>query len=217
MIRSILRVGIPSCIESGMFQIGKILVSRIFTFFGTAAIAANAISGSINSLTFMPANAFGIAMLTLVGQSIGAKDYESAKRFTSKLMKLTYATVLGFSLITLLFINRIIGIFNLSAEAQTIAKSLLLIHCIMSPIAWPLSFTLPNALRAAGDARYCMIVAVASMWIIRVLLAYVLAYFFSSMGPICVWIAMVADWCLRGVLFGNRWHSGKWREKAVIE
>ncbi|MDR3343102.1 MAG: MATE family efflux transporter, partial [Treponema sp.] len=197
MIRSILHVGIPSGLESSMFQIGKILVSRIFTTFGTATIAANAISGSINAVTFMPANAVALALLTIVGQCVGAGDYGATRRNTAKLLKLTYTTVIGFSMITFIFMDPILGIFKLSPEARTIAKGFLWVHCIMAPLSWPASFTLPNALRAAGDVRYCMLVAILSMWAIRVSAAYILAYPIG-LGPIGVWIAMVSDWCVRG-------------------
>jgi putative MATE family efflux protein len=215
MIRNILNVGVPSGLESSMFQVGKILVSRIFTTFGTAAIAANAISGAINSFSFMPANAFGIAMITIVGQSVGAKDYGAARRHTATLIKLSYITITASSIAILIFMMPVIRVFGLSAESQSIARSLLLVHCIMSPIAWPVSFTLPNALRAAGDARYCMWVAVASMWIVRVVFAYLLAYTFG-MGPIGVWVAMVADWCVRGLFYAVRWKRGRWQTKSVI-
>jgi putative MATE family efflux protein len=216
IIKNILRVGIPSGLESSMFQVGKVLVSRIFTTFGTAAIAANAVSGAINSFTFMPGNGFGIAILTIAGQCAGAKDFESAKYLTGKLMKLAYATVAGFSLIILLTMGYIVDLFNLSPEAAQIAKQLLLIHCIASPLSWPSSFTLPNALRAAGDVRYCMVVSVSSMWIVRVSFAYLFAYVFQ-MGPIGVWLAMVSDWCVRAVFFVFRWRGGKWQTKTVIQ
>jgi putative MATE family efflux protein len=216
IIKSILRVGVPSGLESSMFQVGKILVSRIFTTFGTASIAANAVSGAINSFTFMPGNGFGIAILTIAGQCAGAKDFESARYLTGKLMKLTYATVAGFSAIILLTMEPVIGLFDLSPEAALIAKHFLIIHCIISPLSWPSSFTLPNALRAAGDVRYCMVVAVASMWIVRVSFAYLFAYAFH-MGPIGAWIAMVSDWCVRAVFFTSRWRSGRWRIKTVIQ
>jgi putative MATE family efflux protein len=215
MIRSILNVGIPSGIESSMFQVGKIMVSRIFATFGTAAIAANAITGSINSVSFMPSNAFAMAMVTIVGQCVGAGDYDAAKRNTLKLMKLSYGTVLGFSIIVVIFMDSIIDIFNLSPEAHAFAKQFLLVHCIMAPISWPASFTLPNALRAAGDARYCMVVSAISMWTIRVSLAYILVYLFG-MGPISVWISMTLDWCLRGGCYLRRWQKGLWKGKAVI-
>jgi putative MATE family efflux protein len=215
-IKNILRVGIPSGLESSMFQIGKVLVSRIFTTFGTAAIAANAVSGAINSFTFMPGNGFGVAVLTIAGQCAGAKDFESAKYLTGKLMKLAYATVAGFSLIILLTRESIISLFGLSPEAALIAKNFLLIHCIMSPLSWPSSFTLPNALRATGDVRYCMVVSIASMWIVRVSFAYLFAYAFH-MGPIGAWIAMVSDWCVRAVFFIIRWRNGIWQTKTVIQ
>jgi putative MATE family efflux protein len=215
IIRSILNVGVPSGLESSMFQAGKILVSRIFTTFGTAAIAANAVSGVINSFSFMPANAFAIAMLTIVGHCTGAGDYGNARGYTGKLMKWTYMTVIGFSLATVVFMDPIIGVFNLSPEARRIARQLLWVHCIMSPIAWPASFTLPNALRAAGDSRYCMIVATISMWSIRVIASYLLAYVFKA-GPVGVWIAMTADWCLRGFCYVRRWRLGRWQDKRVI-
>jgi putative MATE family efflux protein len=215
MIRSILNVGIPSGLESSMFQIGKILVSRIFTTFGTAAIAANAIAAVINSFSFMPAQAFAIAILTIVGQCVGGGDYEGAKRHTAKLMKLTYGSVLLLNIGIIFLMNPLVGIFRLTEEASQIAKAFLWVHCVMAPISWSASFILPNALRAAGDARYCMIVATISMWAIRVSAAYLLAYPLGF-GPVGVWYAMVADWCLRGACYTLRWKNGRWREQAVI-
>jgi putative MATE family efflux protein len=215
MIRSILKVGIPNGVESSMFQTGKILVSRIFTTFGTAAIAANAITASITAFSFMPAHAFALAMLTIIGQCAGAADYQAAKKLTAKLMKLIYGSVFVLSMITIVFMDNLLGIFHLSPEAQTIAKQLLLIHCVMAPISWPISFSLPNALRASGDVRYCMIVATVSMWLVRVLSSYLLAYPLGF-GPAGVWYAMVADWCVRGLFYSLRWKSGKWQSKQVI-
>ncbi|MHB9292067.1 MATE family, multidrug efflux pump [Hollandina sp. SP2] len=215
LIRSILQVGIPSGLESSLFQIGKILVSRIFTSFGTAAIAANAISGVINSFSFMPANAFAMAILTIVGQCVGAADYGSARSNTAKLLKLTYGSVLFFSVLTFIFVDPILSIFHLSPEAYELAKGFLCIHCIVAPVSWPASFTLPNALRAAGDARYCMVVASLSMWLIRVSAAYILAYPIG-LGALGVWYAMVSDWCVRGICYAWRWRHGRWQDKRVL-
>ncbi|MDR1352690.1 MAG: MATE family efflux transporter [Treponema sp.] len=215
MVRSILKVGIPSCLENSMFQIGKIMASRIFTSFGTAAIAANAIAAVINSFTFMPAQAFGMAMLTVVGQCVGAGDYSAAKRNAGKLMKSSYGSVFLLSVLTALLMNPVLNAFGLTEEAARIAVILLWIHIISTPVSWPASFILPNALRAAGDARYCMISAGISMWAVRVLFSYILAYPFG-MGPPGVWIAMVLDWCFRAVCYVLRFRSGKWKEKRVI-
>ena len=216
MVRNILNVGIPSGLESSMFQIGRLLTQRIFTTFGTAAIAGNAIASVINAFSFMPGMAYGMALLTVVGQCIGAGDYKAARKNTMKIMQLSYATIVVTNLLIYIFMEPIIGIFHLSGEAHRYAKIFLQVHCVSMVIGLPPSFVLPNALRAAGDARYVMIVATVSMWTIRVSAAYILCYI-VKIGPIGVWLAMGGDFVGRGASYILRWRSGKWQNKRVIE
>ena len=111
--------------------------------------------------------------------------------------------------------DQIIGIFNLSQQAHNMCVLFLRIHCITSTLFWCPSFVLPNALKAAGDARYVMIVAACSMWLVRVCSAFVLA-FPLGLGPAAVWAAMGADFLFRGIFFTKRWLSNRWIEKKVI-
>jgi len=215
MIKRILNIGIPSGLETSMFQIGKILITRIFTAFGTAAIAANAVSGTINSIAFMPGSGFGMGLLIIVGQCIGAGDYLAAKRFTKKIMILSYITYFAININIFIFMNPIVSAFNLSDEAFRLCLLFLKIHCVTSTLFWCPSFVLPNALKAAGDARYIMIVAAGTMWIVRVCSAYFLA-FTLGMGPAAVTVAMGADFLFRGIFFTRRWLSNKWIDKKVI-
>jgi putative MATE family efflux protein len=216
MIHTILNVGIPGGLESSMFQIGRLLTQRIFPVFGTAAMAGNAIASVINSFSFMPGMAFGMAMLTIVGQCVGARDYGAAKKETAKLMKLAYVTLFIIGALIYIFMDPLIQLFSLSPGAREMAKSFLRIHCISMAIGWPMSFALPNALRAAGDARYVMIVATASMWLVRVSAAYILTYAFG-IGPLAVWLAMGLDFICRGSFYLARWLGGRWEKMKVIE
>ena len=215
MIKNILNVGIPSGLESSMFMIGKLLTQRIFAVFGTAAIAANAIASLINSFSFMPGNAFGIALLTVVGQCIGAGDYQAVKKQTFKIMKIAFITIFCMSSITYIFMEPLVSLFTLSPEAHETAKSILRVHCISMAFGWAMSFALPNALRAAGDARYVMIAASLSMWIVRVCSSYLFS-FTLGFGPLGVWLAMGADFFVRGTCYLTRWLGGKWQGKQVI-
>jgi putative MATE family efflux protein len=215
MIRNILNVGIPSGLESSMFQLGRLLTQRIFPLFGTAAMAGNAIAGVINSFSFQPGMAYGMALVTIVGQCVGAADFRAARKETARIMRLTYITLVVISGAVLLFLDPLISLFSLSAEAHEYARVFLQIHCISMMIGWPLSFALPCALRAAGDARYVMIVATISMWTVRVSLAYILV-FALDMGPLGVWLAMGADFLSRGSCYLVRWLRGKWQTKRVI-
>jgi putative MATE family efflux protein len=215
-VRSILNVGIPSGLESSMFMVGRLLTQRIFTSFGTMAMAANAIAGVVNSFSFMPGTAFGIALLTVVGQCVGAGDYAGARRQTARIMKLCYLTIFVISAFIFLFTEPLLNLFSLSAEGHELAKSFLGVHCISMAIGWSMSFALPNALRAAGDAKYVMAAAMISMWTVRVSAAYFLT-FVIGMGPIGVWLAMGGDFIVRGSCYLTRWIGGKWQEKKVIE
>lgn len=215
MIKRILNIGIPSCLESSMFQVGKILVTRIFTMFGTVAIAANAVASNINSLAFMPGSGYGMGLLIIAGQFIGAGNYAEVKRYTKKIMSYSYLTYFIINVNVLIFMNPIIGIFNLSPEAHLMCATFLKIHCVTSTLFWCTSFVLPNVLKAAGDARYVMIVAICTMWVIRVCSAFILA-FPLGIGPAAVYVAMGADFLFRGIFFTIRYARGRWKEKRVI-
>ena len=215
MMKNIFNVGIPGALESSMFMIGKLLTQRIFVAFGRSAMAANAIAGVINSLSFMPGSAFGIAIMVVVGQCVGAGDYTAAKKQAAKILKLAHVFLFGMSTLTFIFMEQLVSLFNLSPEAHELAMSFLRIHCISMALGWSMSFILPSALRAAGDARYVMIIAIISMWTVRVSAAYFFV-FALGLGPLGVWIAMGADFAVRGVSYFLRWIRGKWQEKRVI-
>jgi putative MATE family efflux protein len=215
IIKSILYVGIPNGVESSMFQVGKIMVSRIFTSFGTAAIAANAIATVINSFSYMPGNAFGLGLLTVVGQCVGAGNNGAAKKYTARIMKWGYLVLALINGSVLLFMNGIVGIFDLGPQTVRLLKSYLWIHCVAAPLFWAPAFILPNALRAAGDVRYCMILSSVTMWIVRITTSYILAYSLG-IGPTAVWYAMGTDFFVRGLFFISRWMNGRWQGKKVI-
>jgi len=215
MIKRILNVGIPSGLETSMFQVGKILITRIFTTFGTAAIAANAVAATINSIAFMPGSGYGMGLLIIAGQCIGAGDYAGTKRYTKKVMIIAYITYLFININVVLFMNQIVGVFNLSEEARRLCVIFLRIHCVTSTLFWCPSFVLPNSLKAAGDARYVMVVAASTMWLVRVCSAYLMA-FPLGLGPMAVTIAMGADFLFRGIFFTWRWKNGRWMGKRVI-
>ena len=130
-------------------------------------------------------------------------------------MKMAYIAIFIISVLIFIFMEPLVSLFRLSGEAHEMAKTFLRVHCISMAIGWPMSFALPNALRAAGDSRFVMIAASVSMWTVRVSAAYLLTFIFG-MGPLGVWLAMGADFITRGSAYYLRWVRGKWQEKRVI-
>jgi putative MATE family efflux protein len=214
MIKRILRIGIPNGLENSVFQIGKILVQGIVAGLGTAAITANSIAATIGNFGILPGMAMSLALITVVGRCIGAGDYEGVKYYTHKLMKYTYIIMVVLNLVLLFMLPLIIRIYNLSDETSEMTRQLMTYHCFLAMLIWPLSFTLPSALRAANDVKFTMWTSMISMWVWRILFSYLLAITFG-LGVLGIWIAMTIDWLFRSICFVLRFRRGKYREASV--
>ena len=215
LIKSILGIGIPNGIENSMFQLGKIVVLSLIATFGTGAIAANAAANTMIAFNVLPGMSIGLAMLTVIGRCAGAGRLEEAKAFAWKLVRVTYACMLVVDTTLLIFGRRILSVYNLQSENAELAWRMLFCHGFSGIFIWPLAFTLPNALRALNDAKFTMIASMLSMWIVRVGFSYILAWT-TRLGPLSVWIAMVADWVARAVVFTVRFRREKWKAKAML-
>lgn len=215
VIKRILHIGVPNSLENSVFQIGKILVQGLIASFGTAAIAGNAVANTLAGLEVIPGSAIGLAMITVVGQCVGANDYNEAKKYTIKLMKTAYFIMFFLNITVILFSKQIVSIYQLPADSSSIALQLMIYHSVACAIIWPASFTLPNALRAANDVKFTMVTSIASMWIFRIVFSYILGKYFG-LGVLGVWIAMTIDWTFRAVCFTVRFIKGKWKLHAFV-
>ena len=183
--------------------------------FGTASIAANACAMTVEQLAYMPGSAMGLAMTTVVGQCVGANAYPQARKYTKKLILTAYVFLWILNIVILFVAPLIAGYYNLSAEAYGMAVTVIRYHSVCCMMIWPLAFTLPNAMRSAGDARFTMSVGVLSMWIGRIAMAYLIGVYLG-VGLLGVWIAQTLDWVIRSVFYVVRFHGHKWEEKSLV-
>lgn len=209
VIKRIMQIGIPTGIDNVIFQVGKILVQSLVVSFGTAAIAANAIVGMVAGCVYIPGNAVGITFLTVVGQLVGAGDYKSAKKYIIKLVSISIILMAIFNIIILFANHDLVAVYHLSPEGTRMAEQVIAYHSVAAILLWSLAFTLPNALRAADDTQYTMVVSILSMWVFRVGLSYLFGQN-MGMGLLGVWVAMSVDWVFRAACFIYRIASGKW-------
>jgi putative MATE family efflux protein len=214
-IRDILKVGIPSGIDAGMFQLGRLIMQSLIATFGTVSIAANAVFGQIFMIIMIPGGAISMALITVVGQCVGANDYPQAISYTKRLVKYSYIATASLCVIAYIFANPLLGLFNLSPEALSLSYTVLIYTFIFTAFLHPLAFSLPNALRASGDVNFTLITSISSMWIVRICMAYILEYTFR-LGLMSVWFAMYADWFVRAIAYTWRFESGKWKTKRVV-
>lgn len=215
LLKKILYIGIPNGLENSMFQLGKILVLSIVTGFGTASIAANAVSNNIATFAVLPGMSMGFALLTVGAQCVGANDFEQVHYYTKKLMKVAYLSLIVINIVLMILLPFIIQAYGLSAEASGYARKILVYHSICVVTIWPLSFSLPNTLRAAADVRFTMLLAIVSMWVFRIGFSILLGVYLDW-GVFGVWVAMTIDWVFRSICFTVRYVRGKWQHQALV-
>lgn len=215
IVKRILFIGIPSGIENGIFQLGRVLVVSIIAAFGTSQIAANGVANSLDSMGCIVGQAMSLAMITLIGRCVGAGEEGQVRYYTKKLLGETYFYTAVINSIILLLLPWILQIYGLGEETTRLSYILVMIHDGMAIFLWPASFVLPNMLRACNDVKYTMVVSIFSMITFRIGFSYVFGVHMGWMA-VGVWAAMVIDWVFRVLCFVGRYLAGTWRKKCGL-
>lgn len=215
IIRRILAIGVPFGIENGMFYFGRLLVLSLVSTFGTAAIAANSVGGTIVSFQALPGMAIGLGLTVVVARCAGANDYEQARYYTKKIIRMIYLSQIISSLVILALLPAILNAYHLSEAADHLTTRIVWSHAIAMMLIWPLGNTLPVVFRASGDAAYPMKISMFTMVFCRIALAYALVYGLH-MDMFATWIAIYCDWLVKGMIFVWRYINGKWTKFHTI-
>jgi len=216
IMKRVMRIGSANGLENGLFQLGRVLISSLVATFGTVSIAAFSVSNTLCNLGWSIICSFGTVLLTVVGQCIGANEPEQAKYYTRRISN--FALLLNAVLFGLIFLLRypLVSLFSFGPEALEASAYYTGFGAIIAICAfYAYSFVPISSYRAAGDVRFTVVLAVSSMFIFRIGLAYLLGGWFH-MGLTGVWLAMGADWLCRSCFNVYRYFSGKWLTKKVI-
>ena len=212
-VRSIFAISLPSAAESAMFSFGILALSGFAFRLGTAPGAAHQIVNQVESLSFLPCIAFSGAASALVGQALGMGDPQRATRsgWVAVRMAVLWSTTAGIAFMVVP--QLLLGVFTNDERVVQAGVGALAIVGIAQP-AQALIFTLGGALRGAGDTRFPLIATVVNWFVVRLPLAYVLA-FPLGLGLAGVWAGIAADYFVRAGLLAWRFNSGAWQRVRV--
>ncbi len=211
ILKPVLYIGVPAGLDSIVFNGGKLLVQTLVTSLGTAALAANSIANSFNTLVNVPGNAMAIISVTVVGHYAGAGLKDDVNRIMKKLNLYAMALLGVVSAVTIPFTSQILKLYQPTTEVMNLAVNVTHLTLICLPLFWPAAFATAAGLRSTGDVGYVTVVSISSMWIVRVFCAYLLVDFLN-LGLMGVWIAWCGDWVVRGAFFWGRVFSRKYEK-----
>lgn len=208
-------IGLPFAAEQLFFNGGKLLTQTFIVQLGTLSITVNAISNSLSLLFQVGGSTLSVAIVTVVGQCIGRREIDDARKFIRSFLWLSCAFFVVITAVLLAIFPSLVGLYNPPSEIVPDIFQLIIIISVAQPLFWSLSFILPSAMRAAGDSTFISIVSLLTMWLFRVILGYILGITLQF-GLVGVWIAMVAEWGIRGAVFYMRFRGDKWYRHKLV-
>lgn len=213
VIKRMMNVGIPSMVEQLIMRGGNLLYTRIVSSLGTFAYAAHVIAMNVESLSFMPGFGFGVAATTLIGQRLGAKQPQLAKRSGYESAKIGIVFMGAVGLLLFVFPQVFVRLYTDDAAVAPLAAAVLRIVAISEPFL-AIAFVFAGGLRGAGDTRWVMMITGSSVWILRLGLAYLLTIYLGW-GLYGAWIAMTVEAIVRSILVWLRFRAGHWQRLKV--
>ncbi len=207
-----MRIGLPSAVQQTLVAMGFMALQRIVNGFGTDAVAAYTAAGRLDSFAAMPAMNFSMALVTFVGQNLGAGKPERVKKGFLATLLMSGAIALATTLVMVFFKVPLIRMFNADPAVVEIGSRYLLIVGSFY-ILFSTMFVSGSVPRGAGDTVFPMLVTLLSLWVVRVPLSVFLS---RSLGTDGVWWSMPIAWGLGAALNTAYYLTGRWRRMSLV-
>ena len=210
-LRNAARIALPMAFEHTVLCGAQIASTRIVAPLGTVSIAANSLAVTAESLCYLPGYGVSAAATTLVGQSLGAKRRDLARRYARMAVALGAALMSGMAVLMYLAAPAVFALLTPDPAVQALGVQVLRIEAFAEPL-YAVSIVAAGAMRGAGDTLVPSLMNLVSMWGVRITAAALLA---PRLGLAGVWLAMCGELCVRGLLFLLRLLRERWLQRSI--
>ena len=204
-------IGIPTGIQQALVAMGMMALTRIVNGFGTDALAAYTAAGRLDTFAGMPALNFSLALVTFVGQNLGAGKPDRVRRGLRATLLMSGGTALVISAVMVTFRTALIAVFNTDPAVVAIGSRYLVIVGT-SYVLFAAMFVVQSVPRGAGDTLVPMLVTLLALWVIRVPASWLLS---RRLGTDGIWAGMPIAWLVGGTLNTIYYFRGRWKTKVV--
>ena len=207
-VRQVLRLSFPTGLQQVFFAGGMTMLFGIVGRIGTNELAAANVLINVTLVGILPGLGLGLAAASLVGQALGRKDVEDARRWGWDVVRVAMVVLAVLGLPMLCFPGTILHVFVKEPATLAVATTpLRLVGAMLFLDA--VGLVLQHALLGAGDARRVALVSVGMQWALFLPLAYLLGPHLG-LGLTAVWIAQVAYRAVQSGVLVGMWQRGRW-------
>ncbi len=198
---------IQNLISRGAYIAATVLVAPL----GTVAIAANSFAIIAEGFCYLPGYGLEDAATTLVGQSLGAKRPDMAKRFAWITIGTGASMMTFLAVLMWIFAPQVMGLLSQDPEVITLGARVLRIEA-WAEFFYAISIVAYGCCVGAGDTLVPSLINLLSMWVIRLGLALFLIPRYGLEG---YWVAMATELSIKGILFAVRIGRGRWMKTRL--
>ncbi len=210
IIKKLISLGVPASLyefsDNGSRLISSLWLSRM----GSIAFAAQQVSVSAESMSFMPGVGFSVSAATMVGQALGAGNEEKAEASTKESSKMAVIFMSIIGLIFFIIPGRLMSFFTNIAGVRNLSAKCIRIAAFEQP-TMALSMALSGALKGAGDTKGPFYVTMISTWMIRLPLIF-MSVFVWKLSIEYVWIITDLQFLAEALLMAFRFKKGVWKK-----
>ncbi|WP_260115373.1 MATE family efflux transporter [Paenibacillus hexagrammi] len=207
LLKEVAKVGFPMALSSASWTVSQVVIFSIVATMGAEQLAARTYLNTMESFSFMAGWSFAMAVQIQVAHLYGAGKMNQAYRSAYKALFWGEIVVVVNTLLLFLGGRWILGMFTENHEIVSIVLGILALDLVLQPLKmW--NMPLNNSLNAVGDTQYVMYISMISMWIVAVGGTYLFGLTFGWL-IYGVYIAMIMDEAIRGILVQRRWISRK--------
>lgn len=213
-----IKLGLPSGLTQAIFSMAMIVVQSLTNSFGEMVIAASVIVMRVDGFAMMPNFSFGTAMTTYSGQNIGAKRIDRIEKGAKQGTLIAAGTSAFITMLLLIFGKYLMAIFTTTTELVNLSANMMKILAV-GYIAMAITQSLSGIIRGAGDTLTPMWISFVTTIIIRIPLAYGIAYFTKSPelpngSYKCLYISLLTSWVLGAIITTIFYIKGSWKKKS---
>jgi putative MATE family efflux protein len=215
----LIKLGLPSGLTQAIFSLAMIVVQSLTNSFGEMVIAASVIVMRVDGFAMMPNFSFGAAMTTYAGQNIGAKKLDRVVRGTKDGTKIAVLVSTVITILILIFGRYIMGVFTDTKELVDLSMHMMRILAV-GYIAVAVTQSLSGVMRGAGDTMTPMWISLITTIVLRVPVAYGVAYLTRSAAyptgrPESTFLSLLVSWTMGAVITTIFFKKGSWRNKGL--
>jgi putative MATE family efflux protein len=213
LMKRIINIGVPAFIEQAVMQGGFLVVQIIIVGLGTVAMASYQVGINVNSLAFFPIFGFAIANTTLVGQSLGERQYKKAEHYAYEGLKITMLAAFALGMLMIIFARPMAHLYSEDPLVINEAVGLIRTFGVLETFIAIMNVC-SSTLKASGDINYVMVSSFVGLWVCRVFVSFALIQW-AGFGMTAVMIGIFLDFSSRSFMYLSRMNKGKWKYLRV--